>query len=253
MEWKYGATTGKVVAGGNGAGARKDQLNGPIDVLVDKNSGSLIISDRENRRVVLWPRQKGASGQTIISDVYYHGLALDNDGYLYGSDFNKHEVRKWRIGECTGTLVAGGNGKGDRLNQLNGPVCLFVDHDHSVYISDQNNHRVMKWMKDAKEGILVAGGQGKGNSLTQLSTPRGVVVDQFSNVYVVDSSNHRVVCWSKGAEQGVVVIGHNGSGKQPNQLSYPQTLSFDRKGNLYVVDLNSRRVQRFDINQSLNV
>ncbi|CAF5135319.1 unnamed protein product, partial [Rotaria sp. Silwood1] len=43
VEWKYGATNGKVVAGGNGA----HQLNHPRDVIIDKESDSLIISDTE--------------------------------------------------------------------------------------------------------------------------------------------------------------------------------------------------------------
>lgn len=36
----------------SGQGNRTDQLNGPVDVLVDKKTDSLIICDRDNRRVV---------------------------------------------------------------------------------------------------------------------------------------------------------------------------------------------------------
>ncbi|CAF5130593.1 unnamed protein product, partial [Rotaria sp. Silwood1] len=57
VEWKRGATTGRVVAGGNGAGNRPDQLNCPTDVIIDKERDSLIICDYENKRVVRWPRQ----------------------------------------------------------------------------------------------------------------------------------------------------------------------------------------------------
>ncbi|CAF4361538.1 unnamed protein product, partial [Rotaria magnacalcarata] len=42
----------------------------------------------------------------------------------------KGEVRRYRLDEKNGTLVAGGNGGG--LNQLNVPEYLFVDRDHSV-------------------------------------------------------------------------------------------------------------------------
>ena len=34
-------------------------------------------------------------------------------------------------------VVAGGNGKGNHLNQLNCPTYIFVDQNHSVYVSDQ--------------------------------------------------------------------------------------------------------------------
>jgi hypothetical protein len=93
---------------------------------------------------------------------------MDKDGYLYVSNGNKHEVRRWKIGDKNGTVVAGGNGQGPRLDQLNDPGYIFVDENHSVYVSDWGNHRVMKWPKGAREGIVVAGGQGGGSDLTQL-------------------------------------------------------------------------------------
>ncbi|CAF1474254.1 unnamed protein product, partial [Rotaria sp. Silwood1] len=103
----------------------------------------------------------------------------------------------------------GGNGSGNRLDQLSYPQYVFVDRDHSVYVCDGNNHRVMKWMEGAKQGIVVAGGQGKGNGLTQLSYPRGVVVDQLGTVYVADEWNNRIMRWPKGATQGSVIVGGN--------------------------------------------
>ncbi|CAF4963013.1 unnamed protein product, partial [Rotaria socialis] len=55
MQWKNGDTTnGQVVAGGKGAGNGLHQLNCPTDVLIDKETDSLIICDRDNRRVVRW-------------------------------------------------------------------------------------------------------------------------------------------------------------------------------------------------------
>ncbi|CAF4388479.1 unnamed protein product, partial [Rotaria sordida] len=46
-----GDTNGQVVAGGNGQGNRLDQLDYPSDVLIDKETDSLIICDQGNRRV----------------------------------------------------------------------------------------------------------------------------------------------------------------------------------------------------------
>ncbi|CAF3796314.1 unnamed protein product [Rotaria sp. Silwood1] len=178
VEWKYGATTGRVVAGGNGCGNRPNQLYCPTDVIIDKERDSLIICDYVNRRVVRWPRQNGTKGEIIISGVLCWGLTMDNDRFLYIVDYDKHEVKRYRMEENQGTVVAGGNGQGNRLDQLNKPTYIFVDGDHSVYVSDFSNNRVMKWMKGAKQGIVVAGGQGEGNSLTQLSNPLGIVVDQ---------------------------------------------------------------------------
>ncbi len=247
VEWKSGATSGQVVAGGNGQGNQANQLINPTAVIVDKETDSLIICDSANKRVVRWPRRNGTSGETIIFGIASYGLTMDNDGYLYVCDYDKNEVKRWKIGETNGTVVAGGNGQGNRLDQLNNPFDVFVDQNHSVYVSDPGNHRVMKWMEGAKEGIVVAGGQGEGNGLTQLSNPYGLVVDQLGTVYVADYSNSRVMRWPKGATQGSVLVGGNGRGAQPNQFNSCWCLSFDQQGNLYVSDYGNHRIQKFNI------
>ncbi|CAF1522956.1 unnamed protein product, partial [Rotaria sp. Silwood1] len=228
MEWKWGATSGQVVAGGNGQGSGTHQLSNPWDVIVDKETDSLIICDGSNRRVVRWPRRNGTSGETIISNIFCWGLTMGENGSLYVVDNGNAEVRRYRRGESEGIVVAGGNGSGNRLDQLNGPRYVFVDRDQSVYVSDWRNNRVMKWMKDAKQGIVVASGQRQGSGLTQLSSPRGVVVDHLGTVYVTDTWNDRIMRWLKGGTQGSVIVGGNGEGGQSNQLNSPEGLSFDR-------------------------
>ena len=246
MEWKKDTTVGRIVAGGKGHGNGNNQLNCPWNVIVDKQTDSLVISDSNNRRVVRWSRQNGTTGETIISNVYAWGLAMDKDGCLYVSDIEKHEVRRYKIGETNGTLVAGGNEGGARLDQLNAPYFIFVDQNHSVYVSECSNYRVTKWVKGAREGIVVAGGQGAGNGLRQLSNPRGVIVDQSGTVYVADEGNHRVMRWLKDANEGSVIVGGNASGTQSNQLSAPSDLSFDRENNLYILDRGNHRVLKFN-------
>jgi sugar lactone lactonase YvrE len=250
VEWKWGATSGQVVAGGNRQGSGTRQLANPYDVIVDKERDSLIICDWLNHRVVRWPRRNGTSGVTIISNISCTGLTMDENGSLYVSDEKKHEVRRYQRGESEGTVVAGGNGSGNRLDQLSSPQYVFVDRDHSVYVSDRGNHRVMKWVEGAKQGIVVAGGQGQGNGLTQLDYPYGVIVNQVGTVYVAEWGNDRIMRWVKGATQGSVIVGGNGRGGQSNQLNGPFSLSFDRHGNLYVVDNAYHRVQKFNIDSN---
>ncbi|CAF2037868.1 unnamed protein product [Rotaria magnacalcarata] len=250
MQWKNGDTTnGQVVAGGNGQGNGLNQLNRPTDVLIDKEKDSLIICDCGNDRVVRWSRRNGTTqGEVLIDNINCYGLAMDEQRYLYVSDTRKHEVRRYQLGENIGTLVAGGNGRGNGLNQLNMPEYLFVDRDHSVYVSDCCNHRVMKWVEGAKEGIVVAGGQGEGDALTQLYYPLRLFVDTLGTLYVADSLNHRVMRWTQGDnKQGTVIAGGNGAGAGANQFNSPVGLSFDRHGDLYVTDYNNHRVQRFSI------
>ena len=249
VEWKNNSNSSQIVAGGNGQGSRNDQLNGPSSVIIDQQTDSLIICDCGNRRVVRWPRRNGQTGEILISNILCYDLKMDQNGYLYVSDEEKHEIRRWKIGENHGTIVAGGNGQGNRTDQLDNPQFIFIDEDHSVYVTDDLNHRVMKWVKGAKEGIVVAGGgRGPGNGLNQLSRPGGIIVDQWDSVYVADSGNARVMRWLKGAEEGTIVVGGNGEGQQANQLNQPTDFSFDRENNLYVVDHGNHRVQRFAVN-----
>ncbi|CAF1492887.1 unnamed protein product [Rotaria sordida] len=240
-DWK-----GQVVAGGNGKGNRFDQMYSPTDVLIDKEMDSLIICDADNQRVVRWSRRSGTTeGEILIDNIWCQGLAMDDQRYLYISDTAKHEVRRYQIGDKNGTIVAGGNGNGDDLNQLNEPRYIFVDQQQTVYVSDNYNHRIMKWNKDAKEGIVVAGGQGRGDALTQLNRPQGLFVDTLGTIYVADSWNNRVMRWPKGAKQGTIIVGGNDQGEEANQFNGLRGLSFDRHGNLYVVDSWNHRVQRF--------
>ncbi|CAF3370384.1 unnamed protein product [Rotaria socialis] len=249
MQWKEANTTnGQVAAGANGQGNQLDQLNSPTDVLIDKETDSLIICDWRNRRVVRWSRRSGPTqGEILIDNIDCEGLAMDDQRYLYIADPEKHEVRRYESGDVNGTLVAGGNGLGNGTSHLNGVTYLFVDRQQNVYVSDNCNHRVMKWSKDAKEGIVVAGGQGEGSALTQLNYPNGLFVDMFGTLYVADTWNHRVMRWTQGAQQGTVIVGGNGHGAGANQFSYPTGLSFDRHGNVYVADESNHRVQRFSL------
>jgi sugar lactone lactonase YvrE len=250
VEWQWGATSGQVVAGENEAGSGAHQLLHPSEVIVDKERDSLIICERSNRRVVRWPRRNGTSGETIISNIDCVGLTMDESGSLYVTDQGKDEVRRYQRGESEGTVVAGGNERGNRLDQLSSPQYVFVDRDHSVYVSDRENHRVMKWVEGAKQGIVVAGGQAQGNGLKHLHYPEGVLVDQLGTVYVADQGNARIMRWVKGATQGSVIVGGNGEGEQSNQLSGPEGLSFDLHGNLYVVAWGNARVQKFNIDSN---
>ncbi|CAF4388331.1 unnamed protein product, partial [Rotaria magnacalcarata] len=201
----------QVVAGGNGQGIGLHQLYGPTDVLIDNETDSLIICDQKNDRVVRWSRRSGTTqGEILIDSINCYGLAMDEQGYLYVSDWYTNEVWRYQLCEEGSTLVAGGNGQGAGLNQLNSPGYLFVDRNHSVYVSDWNNQRVMKWNK-------------------------------------ADSWNCRVMRWTQGATRGTVIVGGNGPGAGANQLNDPVDLSLDQHGNLYIAESNNNRVQRFSI------
>ncbi|CAF4960217.1 unnamed protein product, partial [Rotaria sp. Silwood1] len=112
IQWKIGDRNGRVVAGGNGPGKRLDQLNRPTDVLIDKETNSLIICEYGNRRVVRWSRLNGSTqGEILIDNINCWGFAMNDQKCLYISDVENHEVRRYEIGKTTGSVVAGGYGK----------------------------------------------------------------------------------------------------------------------------------------------
>ena len=248
VAWKIGATNGKVIAGGQGFGNGLHQLLFPIDVLIDKETNSLFICDRFNRRVLRWSQLPGTThGEVIVDNIECWGLAIDHQRYLYISDTGNDEIRRYTIEGNDGIVVAGGNGQGNQLNQLNSPAYLFVDEEQAVYVSDLYNHRVMKWSRGASRGIVVAGGRGEGVALNQLTSPAGLYVDTSGTIYVADAGNNRLMRWPNRARRGTVIVGGNGVGSAPNQLRSPNALCFDSQHNLYVIDRENNRVQRFNI------
>ncbi|CAF1659038.1 unnamed protein product, partial [Adineta ricciae] len=247
VRWKRNENRGTIVTGGNGRRNSLNQLDRPTDVIVDEQNNSIIIADYGNRRVMRWFLNTNQS-EILIDNIRCSRLTMDKFGFVYVCDLEKHEVRRWKMGEKgEGTLVAGGNGRGDQLNQFNWPNFLFVDDEQSLYVSDRENHRVMKWRKDAQIGIVVAGGNGRGDNLNQLNHPQGIIVDHEGRIYVADYANHRIMRWCEGGEEGEIIVGGNAEGNEPNQFLYSLGLSFVGEGNLYVVNHGNHRIQRFDL------
>lgn len=249
VAWTKNAKEGIVVAGGKRGGNRLDQLYHPTSVVFDWQARSLTISDSGNRRIIRWPCWNGSQGEVLLSDIESYGLAIDEQQSLYVSDYQKHEVRRYRRNEIVGVVVAGGHGRGEGLHQLAHPCNLFVDHERSVYVSDSLNHRVVKWKENAREGTVVAGGHQRSETSNQLSCPRGIVMDKQGFIYIADQSNHRIMRWFQAAGEGTVIAGGNGQGSSGHQLRNPWDLCFDKEQNLYVLDTCNHRVQKFAIRQ----
>ncbi|CAF1639663.1 unnamed protein product [Adineta ricciae] len=249
MKWNLKENRSEIVAGGNGQGSKIDQFVCPSDIVIDEENQLLYACDHENRRVVQWSLMNKSDIHITIPNIDCFGVIMDNSHSLYVSDRVKNEVIRLKQGEKKGTLVAGGNGKGNRFNQLNYPGFMSIDDEYALYVSDIHNHRIMKWDANAKGGIVVAGGNGDGNGLNQLSYPRGVVVDELKRVYVSDNMNHRVMQWCKDCSEGEILAGGNGAGEGSHQFIYPTGIAFDRKRNLYVADNTNHRIQKFAVDE----
>jgi hypothetical protein len=92
IAWRRDATSGEVVAGGNESGNGMNKLNEPVAVIVDRKQNGLIIRDWKNHRMMRWFHHGNRGSQVIVSGVIPLRLAMDNDGCLYVSNYEKSEV-----------------------------------------------------------------------------------------------------------------------------------------------------------------
>ncbi|CAF1164520.1 unnamed protein product [Adineta steineri] len=88
--------------------------------------------------------------------------------------------------------MAGGNGKGQNLNQLIQPQGVIVDHLGQIYVADGGNERVMRWCEGKEEGEIVVSGNSLGNQPNQFYGPNGLSFDDEGNLYVADYWNRRI-------------------------------------------------------------
>lgn len=207
-----------VVAAGNGAGSAANQLNMP------------------------------------------YGIATDAAGNIYALDQNNNRVQKYPASSTSltnGVTVAGGNGAGSSLNQINHAYSVRLDASGNIYVADSYNNRVLKFpagSTSATNGTVVAGGNGAGSGANQLSNPMDVAFDAASNMYVCDFNNQRIQKFPAGstsATNGVTVAGVTGaSGSTASTLNDPVAVFIDATGNLYVADQHNHRVQKFPAGSS---
>jgi sugar lactone lactonase YvrE len=149
-----GASSGTVVAGGNGSGKNNTQLSRPYGLYFDSLTNSLIIANYGANNVVRWAI--GANSWTLVA------------GSINGS-------------------------KGNTSTLLNGPLGVTLDPMGNVYVADRFNHRIQFFFINEMNGATVAGITGvSGSSSILLNNPYSVALDSQLNLYVSDSVNSRI-------------------------------------------------------------
>ncbi len=159
MEYTLGATTGTVVAGGNGPRTSTTQLTYPIGIYFDSLSNSLFISNFYSQSVVCWVL--GASSRTLVAGspnnltgstptLLYQpvGITFDPMGNLYVADSANHRIQLFMAGQSSGTTIAGiSTTSGQVSSFLYFPYWPILDSQLNLYVVDTYNNRIQKFLR----------------------------------------------------------------------------------------------------------
>ncbi|MGM9510762.1 putative Ig domain-containing protein [Larkinella sp. GY13] len=263
MKFPANSTEGVVFAGGNGQGSELNQLNSPRGLALDQQ-GNLLVAERGNHRVLMFPpNSTSLTSGTVVAGGNGAGngptelydptaVTLDQEGYLYVYSGGVEGINANRIvrfppnstSATSGTTVAGGNGYGSDLNQINSSDGIAVDKNGNIYVTDYYNSRVVKFPPNSTSatlGTIVAGGNGRGSGPNQLYVPFHVVVDGSGNLIVSDNYTNRIQLFPPGSTSltaGITIA----SGEQ---VTDPTGLFLDGNGALYACVGAQDRVLRF--------
>ena len=207
---------------------------GSTDTLRVVSNTSWTISENESWLSIT--PSSGTGNATIVLNVVKNvGLSNREGSFSVGTSPIKVTKDVSIVQEPGVTIVAGGNGSGSGLGQLDMPSTLWGDNKGNIFITDQYNHRVMKWAAKDLQGTLVAGGHGPGPAFNQLDNPYGIFVNSDGDMYIADAPNHRVVKWTAGSSSGSLIAGGNGGGTNLNQIN-PTAVYVKSNGDLYAAE-----------------
>ncbi|MGZ5568493.1 MAG: immunoglobulin domain-containing protein, partial [Limisphaerales bacterium] len=203
----------------------------------------------------------GAVDGTNSAARFYNpnGIALDNSGTLYVSDWHSGTIRRivpsgtnWVVSTIANNLLnsAGGNG---------GPSGLAVDSAGRVFFAEASRQTVRMVVRTNTSWVVanVAGqanivGNADGtNTAARFNSPDRLAVDRAGNIYVADFANYCIRKITPVSSNFVVTTfagsktpGWNDGPAATARFSYVEGIAFDGRGNLYVADYSNRLVRK---------
>jgi sugar lactone lactonase YvrE len=163
---------------------------------------------------------------------------VDEDDAVVVADWQNHRIVEWKRDDTSGTVLAGGNGQGNRPDQLNLPTDVILDKvSDSLIICERGNRRVTRWLRQS--------GNRREETLIDNIECYGLAMDNEGSVYVSDLEKNEVRRYRRGETNGTLVAGGNGRGAGLNQLSDPGYIHIDRDHTIYVSDYGNDRVMKW--------
>ena len=173
----------------------------------------------------------------------------DSTGIIFVTDTGNHRIMKYEVGSLNGILIAGGQGPGTNVTQLNSPRGICYDSlSNSLFITNYGANNIIRWKLGDTQWTLIAGSINgvTGSTSTTLRFPTDFMFDILGNMYVVDSLNHRIQFFSPNQFNGTTIASITGiSGSNNSLLNLPFSIVLDSQLNMYVAEFYNHRVQKF--------
>ena len=199
----------------------------------------------------------GDGGPAVQAHFFWPtGLAADNAGNVYVSDFDNGRIREFSTSNGIITTKATSSGQG-----------LARDSAGNLYVSLGNSNIVEEISAATGQTTTIAGtgtsgfnGDGVPATQAELNAPAGLEVDTFGNLVIADSGNNRIRIRATTtgtfyrqnmtagdiytlAGNGTAGFNMDGIPATNAELSDPVDVALDAANNLYIAEYQNNRVR----------
>jgi len=121
---------------------------------------------------------------------------MDKNQTIYIADSDNDRIVAWKKDATFGQIVAGGNGRGDRNNQLNDPTDVIIDYQNdTLIIADMGNRRVVRWPRENGES---------GETIISNIRCCSLTMNINDDLYATDYKSDEVRRWKIGETEGTI-------------------------------------------------
>lgn len=170
-----------------------------------------------------------------------HGIALDDDGNVYNSDYWHQYIE---VNRRDGTFVARwGVGRGSDPGTLNFPGGIEVDDTRGyLYIANREEHLIERWR--LSDGVSFGRFFVPGGPAGVKGWPRDVAVnEQTGDFYIADEKNQQVDVMAANGSLLQTITTYGSSDKR---LGIVQSVAVNESGELYVADLTNKMIHVYN-------
>jgi len=205
-------------------------------------SGQMVVFNRGKHPLLVF-NKKGQFEREIGVGLFKvpHGLFIDNDGFIWTTDQETHQVLKFdlsgKIHLILGRRNSSGTGwfdNGYQLSLFNAPSDVALDTEKNIYVADGGNFRIVKF--DPYGNFLKTWGN-KGATEGLFNFPHSLVIDDKNNIYVTDRQNARIQVFNREGDFQV----------QWKDIGYPYELEQLDINTLVFTDARSGEINRINL------